>query len=61
MIELTVPWEDAVEEAYERKSLKCAEPAADVERLGWKAKICLVEVGCRGFVGRSAIKIIKDL
>lgn len=56
-----MPWEDAVEEAYGRKSLKCAEPAADMEQRGWKAKIYLVEVGCRGFVGRSAIKIIKDL
>lgn len=29
IIELTVSWEDGVEEAYERKSLKYAELAAD--------------------------------
>ncbi|KAJ8251061.1 hypothetical protein GJAV_G00216820 [Gymnothorax javanicus] len=38
IIELTVPWEDAVEEAFKRKSLKYAELAADAEQRGWKAK-----------------------
>lgn len=38
IIELTVPLEDAVEEAYERKSLRDAELAADAERRGCKAK-----------------------
>lgn len=38
IIELTVPLEDAVEEAYERKSLRDAELAADAEQCGCKAK-----------------------
>ncbi|KAJ7999811.1 hypothetical protein DPEC_G00198290 [Dallia pectoralis] len=37
IIELTVPWEAAVEEAFERKSLKYTELAADAEQRGWKA------------------------
>ena len=53
IIELTVPLEDAVEEAYERKSLKYAELAAEAEQHGWKAKVCPVKVGCRGFVGKT--------
>lgn len=44
IIELTVPWEDAVEEVYERKSLKYAELAADAEQHGWEARVCPVEV-----------------
>ena len=31
IIELTVPWKDAMEEAYEHKSLRHAELAADAE------------------------------
>lgn len=32
IIELSVPWNDAVEEAYKRKSLKYAELGADAEQ-----------------------------
>ena len=61
IIELTVPWEDAMEEAYVRKSLRYAELAADAEQRGWKAKVCPVDVGCRGFVGRSTTRLLKDM
>ena len=46
-IKLTVPWEGPVEEAYEWKKVRDAELAADAQQQGWKAKVCLVEVGCR--------------
>lgn len=59
IIELTVRWEAAVEEAFERKSLKYTELAADAEQRGWKSKVCPVEVGCRGFVGKSTIRLLK--
>lgn len=61
IVKLTVPWEDAVIEAYEQKSLKYSELAADAEKHGWKTKVYPVEVGCRGFVGRSATTLLKDL
>lgn len=48
IIELSVPWNDAVEEAYKRKSLKYAELGADAEQCGWKANVYPLEVGCRG-------------
>ena len=54
--ELTVPWENSVEEAYERKKLRYTELAADAQQRGWKAKVYPVEVGCRGFVASSTIK-----
>lgn len=55
------PWEDSVEEAFERKALKYSELAADAEQRGWKARIYPVEVGCRGFFGRSTVKLLRDL
>ncbi|KAJ8369267.1 hypothetical protein SKAU_G00092950 [Synaphobranchus kaupii] len=61
IIELTVPWEDAVGEAYEGKRLKYAELAAGAEQHGWKAKVCPVEIGCRGFVGMSTTRLLKDI
>ena len=61
IVDLTVPWEDAVEEAYKRKSLKYAELAADAEQRGWKAGVCPVEVGCRGFVDKTTTRLLRDL
>lgn len=43
-----MPWEDAVEEAYERKILKYVEIAVDVEQRGWKAK----GLPCRSWLSR---------
>ena len=61
IIELTVPWEDAVDEAYERKHLRYAELAAEAQHRGWNAEVRPVEVGCRGFVARSTTKLLTDL
>ncbi|MDF4361553.1 hypothetical protein P3514_30220 [Vibrio parahaemolyticus] len=59
--ELTVPWEDSVEEAYERKMLRDADLGAEAEQRGWKTRICPVEVGCRGFIARSAVSLLGEL
>lgn len=61
LIELTVSWEDSVEEAYERKKLCFAELAAEAKECGWNTKVHPVEVGCRGFVASSTIRLLKDL
>ena len=61
IIEFTVPWENSTEEAYERKKLRYTELAADAQQRGWNAKINPVEVGCRGFVASSTIRLLKDL
>lgn len=57
--EFTVPWEDSVEEAYERKKLRNTELAVDAQRRGWNAKVC--PVACRGFMASSTIMLLKDL
>lgn len=41
---IELPWEDSVEEAYERKKL------TEAEQRGSKVRVCPVEVGSRGFV-----------
>ena len=61
IIELTAPWENSTEEAYEHKKLRYTELAADAQQQGWNAKVYLVEVGCRGFVASSTIRLLKDL
>lgn len=60
-IEPTVPWEDATEEANERKRLRYAEMADDAQQRGWKVSVCPVEIGCRGFVATSTVKLLKEL
>ena len=61
IIELTVPWENSVEEAYEHKKLSYTVLATDAIQRSWNAKVCPVEVGCRGFVASSTIRLLKDL
>ena len=61
IVELTVPWEDAIDEAFERKRLRYANLAAEAEGRGWNVKVWPVEVGCRGFVARSTARLLKEV
>ena len=61
LIELTVPWEDRLEEAYERKLSKYSKLVGDCQQAGWKAKCFPVEVGCRGFAARSLLQTFSSL
>jgi hypothetical protein len=61
MIELTVPWEENVEEAHERKRGKYEELREECRANGWAARCEPVEVGCRGFAGRSLHRVFKAL
>ena len=61
IVELTVPWEAAVGEAYERKRLKYSDIAAEAKQRGWHVQVLPVEVGCRGFVAMSTIKPLKRM
>lgn len=62
IIELTVPWEDSIDEAYERKHLRYAEIAAEATGTqSSKYEVRLVEVGCRGFVATSTTKLLRDM
>ena len=53
MIELTVPSEERIEEAHERKREKYEDLVASCREKKWKTWLMPVEVGCRGFVGHS--------
>ncbi|XP_058485986.1 uncharacterized protein LOC131459868 [Solea solea] len=53
LLELTVPWEDRIEEANERKRAKYAALVEECQRNRWRARCHPTEVGCRGFAGQS--------
>ncbi|KAJ7993819.1 hypothetical protein DPEC_G00258670 [Dallia pectoralis] len=53
LIELTVPWEERIEEAHERKLGKYQSLISESQQAGWRAWNLPVEVGCRGFLGQS--------
>lgn len=56
MLELTVPWEEKMEEARERKKKKYAELVEECRNRGWRARCLPIEVGGRGFAGKSLCK-----
>ena len=59
--ELTVPWEDNIYEAHERKRTKYTELAAECRDRGWKGLCYPFEVGCCGFIANSIQKWLQDL
>ena len=61
LLELTVPWEDRLEEAHERKRAKYQELVAECKNNGWKTRNEPIEVGCRGFVGGSLLRAWRML
>lgn len=61
MLELTVPWEEWMEEVFERKREKYDSLVSNCHRQGWKARCLPVEVGCRSFAGQSLCKACTAL
>ena len=61
LVELTVPWEEGLEAAHERKRAKYADLVAECREGGWSTRLYPVEVGARGFVGDSTTRLLKDL
>ncbi|KAI8486711.1 hypothetical protein Bbelb_354590 [Branchiostoma belcheri] len=61
MKELTVPWEDRLEEAHERKAEKYRDLRQSCAEKGWKAWCYPVEVGCRGFVSQTVWRALGAL
>ncbi|KAJ8356842.1 hypothetical protein SKAU_G00196360 [Synaphobranchus kaupii] len=49
-----------IEAAFERKKTKYSELAAECREAGWKTTIYPVEIGCRGFVGQSTTRLLRD-
>ena len=50
-----------MEEAHERKLLRYTDPRLECEARGWECSLYAVEVGCRGFVGRSTASLLSHL
>lgn len=61
LLELTIPWEDRIEEANERKRAKYAELVEECWNNGWRARCDPIEVGCRGFAGQSLCRAYNIL
>lgn len=61
LLELTVQWEDQMEEAFERKRAKFEELVGEYRSGGWRTLCNSIEVGCRGFAGQSLIRALKML
>ncbi len=61
LMELTVPWEDHLDEAHERKRTKYEELVIDCRKQGRKARCMPIEVGCRQFAGQSLYKTLSVL
>lgn len=58
MLELTVPWEERMEEASNRKKEKYAELVVDCRSRGWRAQCLPIEVGSRGFAGKDRKSVV---
>ena len=50
-----------MKETSERKLERYAELVSDCREGGWRCLLYPVEVGCRGFVGRSVHRLLTDL
>lgn len=61
LIELTVPMEEGIEAAFERKRGKYLELAAECLEVDWKISIYPVEVGFRGCMGLSTTRLLRDV
>ncbi len=61
MAELTVPWEEGMDVAFERKKERYSDLAAACRQAGWKATVLPAEVGCRGFASTSTQRLMASL
>lgn len=61
LIELTVPWEENIAFAHERKLKRYDELATQCNDRGWNCEVFAVEVGCRGFTGRSTTRFLERI
>lgn len=59
MVELTVPWEEGMEAAFERKKEKYTKQAAVCSQAGWRAVIYPGEVGCQGYTVTSMQRFLR--
>ena len=61
LIELTVPWEEGCELAFERKNAKYQDLLHECREKGWQSWLFPVEVGCRGFPAQSVWRMFTAI
>jgi len=61
LLELTLHWEERMEEAKKRMKKKYQELVADCRKNGWRTRCMPVEMGSRGFAGHSLCKAYEIL
>ena len=59
VLELTVPWEDNIKQAEQRKQERYEELIETCEESGWQVEYYHLAVGARGFIGRTLINLLK--
>ena len=59
LVELTVPHEDNINLAHERKENRYEALVGECEEAGWKTMHFPVEVGCRGYIATSITKWMR--
>ena len=57
IMELTVPWEENIEKAEERKEQRYADLVNVCREKGWETEYYHLAVGCRGYVDRKIAKL----
>ena len=60
-MELTVPWEERCQSAYELNKAKYPDLQTLCKERGWHTRLFPVEVGCRGFPAQSVWTTLSSL
>ena len=61
LFELTCPAEEGIEAANIKKSVRYLGLQQECESAGWTVAIKPIEVGARGFVARSVVRVLIEL
>ena len=61
LFELSVPWEENMEVAHERKAGKYHELVQECKERGWRASCHPIEIGARGFAGVSLSQALNKI
>lgn len=61
LLVLILPWEDSMEEVNERKRARYSALVEECWSNGWLVRCQPIEVGCRGFAGKSICRAFKML
>ena len=61
LVELTVPYEENIDAARDRKEERYTDLVEECKAEGWKTWHSPIEIGCRGFVGLRFKKWFMDL